>query len=94
MGEANDRSWNECYDFLQKYLPTDAELDDYTLAFEYMMPDSQKRADVLLLSRDKVIILEFKEKGAILYQKHHLCFRRPGLWKDPGGPKDRLRPCP
>ncbi|WP_369596776.1 DNA/RNA helicase domain-containing protein [Acidaminococcus fermentans] len=30
------------------------------------MPDSQKRADVLLLSRYKVIILEFKEKKAIL----------------------------
>lgn len=66
VGEANDRSWYDCYDFLQQYLPTDGALDDFTLAFEYMMPDSQKRADVLLLSRDKVIILEFKEKGSIL----------------------------
>ena len=66
VGDANDRSWADCYDFFKKYLPADEGLDAFSMAFEYMMPDSQKRADVLLFSRNKVIILEFKQKGKIL----------------------------
>lgn len=63
---ANDRSWRDCYDFLKTYLPADTGLDPFSMVFEYVMPDSRKQADVLLLTQHKVIILEFKQKAVIL----------------------------
>jgi len=65
-GNANDISWADCYDFLIKNLPKDEAYENFNLIFEYIMPDSQKRADVILLTMDKVIILEFKRKNEIL----------------------------
>lgn len=65
VGAANDRSWNDCYDFLVEYLPKDKKYGDFHLVFEYMMPESMKRADVLLLTKEQVIVLEFKQKREI-----------------------------
>ncbi|MCH4000643.1 MAG: DUF2075 domain-containing protein [Lachnospiraceae bacterium] len=66
VDESNDASWNDCYDFLSKNLPTDAAYQDFHLVFEFMMPDSQKRLDVAVLSKGKVLSLEFKKKDQIL----------------------------
>lgn len=63
---ANDRAWRDCYDFLKRYLPADAELAPFSMAFEYVMPDSRKQADAVLLTQNKAIILEFKQKTVIL----------------------------
>lgn len=62
---ANDRSWDDCYVFLAANLPKDDKYRDFHLVFEYMMPESMKRADVLLLTQKKVIVLEFKQKAEI-----------------------------
>ncbi len=59
---SHDRSWNDCYDFLVKYLPTEDEYQNFHLIFEFLMPESLKRADVILLTHNKVVSLEFKEK--------------------------------
>lgn len=66
VGEANDRSWDDCYDFLSRYLPTEDEYQDFHLVFEFGMPESLKRVDVILLSKNKVLSLEFKEKRKVL----------------------------
>ena len=62
---ANDRSWNDCYHFLAANLPQGDKYGNYHLVFEYMMPESMKRADVLLLTKEKVIVLEFKQKTEV-----------------------------
>lgn len=66
VGEANDRSWDECYDFLSKNLPVEDEYQNFHIVFEFVMPESQRRVDVVILSKKKVLSLEFKEKNAIL----------------------------
>lgn len=60
--ESHDRSWNDCYYFLVKYLPTEDKYQNFHLIFEFLMPESLKRADVILLTHNKVVSLEFKEK--------------------------------
>lgn len=65
VGESNERSWNNCYDFLITNLPKDEKLGSYHLIFEYIMPESMKRADVILLTKDLVIVFEFKQKTEI-----------------------------
>jgi hypothetical protein len=62
----NDRSWDDCYDFLSKNLPTEDQFQAFHLIFEYVMPESLRRADVLILSRHRVMVLEFKQKQEIL----------------------------
>lgn len=63
--DSNDRSWDDCYSFLSKYLSTEEQYQDFHLVFEFAMPDSQRRANVLLLTQNKVMILEFKKKEKI-----------------------------
>lgn len=64
-GELNTYSWEDCYKFLIDNLPKEERYDDFPLIFEYIMPDSNKRADVIILTDSKVIILEFKMKNEI-----------------------------
>ncbi len=64
--ELNDRSWDDCYDFLSRYLPTENQYQGFHLVFEFVMPESQKRLDALLLTQNKAIALEFKEKNRVL----------------------------
>lgn len=66
VSSLNDRSWDDCYSFLSKYLPTEDQYQDFHIVFELLMPDSLKRVDVLLLTQNKVVLLEFKEKKNIL----------------------------
>lgn len=66
VDDSNDRSWDDCYDFLARNLPTEEEYQSFHIAFEFIMPESQKRVDVVVLSKHKVLSLEFKEKNEIL----------------------------
>ena len=61
----NKESWEDCYHFLVNNLPKNPEYDNFHLIFEYIMPDTNKRADVILLTQNKVLILEFKQKNKI-----------------------------
>lgn len=65
VSDLNDRSWDDCYNFLSKYLPTENQYQNFHIVFEFLMPDSLKRVDVLLLTQNKVVALEFKEKREI-----------------------------
>ncbi len=65
VDDSNDRSWNDCYQFLAQNLPTDEPFQDYHMLFEFVMPESLCRADVVILARHKAIVLEFKQKKSI-----------------------------
>ncbi|WP_408956257.1 DNA/RNA helicase domain-containing protein [Natroniella sp. ANB-PHB2] len=65
-------AWQNCYQFLKKQLKRLIEIDeDYSqlsLAFEYSLPmEGGRRPDVLLFSKRKVVILEFKRKESYNY---------------------------
>lgn len=62
VSESNRESWKDCYDFLRRELGDCKWSRDIYAAFEFKMPDSQKRADIILLTKEKVVILEFKCK--------------------------------
>ncbi len=66
VGDSNDRSWYDCYDFLYSHLPTEPEYQNFHIVCEFVMPDSLRRVDVVILSKNKVLSLEFKEKNQIL----------------------------
>ena len=65
VGEANLNSWRDCYRFLQENL-SDPFFKNYHIFFEYLMVDSEKRPDVILLTKSQAVILEFKQKNEIL----------------------------
>ncbi|MCR5175634.1 MAG: hypothetical protein K6C05_02155, partial [Anaerovibrio sp.] len=60
----NRKPWEDCYDFLRENMDP-KRWGDFPILMEYMMPESQKRADVILLGKKQVLILEFKKKGQI-----------------------------
>lgn len=62
VGKLLRESWKDCYDFLRRELGNCKWARDIYAAFEFKMPNSQKRADVILLTKEKVVILEFKHK--------------------------------
>lgn len=62
VNESNRDSWKDCYDFLKRELGSCEWARNIYAAFEFKMPESQKRADVILLTKEKVVILEFKRK--------------------------------
>lgn len=66
VGDSNDRSWDDCYDFLFRNLPTEDEYQNFHIIFEFLMPESQRRVDVVIVSKEKVLSLEFKQKNEIL----------------------------
>lgn len=63
----NRKPWEDCYAFLRENLDL-KRWGNFPILMEYMMPESQKRADVILLGQKQVLILEFKKKGQI-YEK-------------------------
>ena len=65
VGTANLNSWRDCFRFLQENL-SDPFFQDYHVLFEYLMVDSEKRPDVILLTKSQAVILEFKQKNEIL----------------------------
>lgn len=56
VGKLNRESWKDCYDFLKKELGSCKWSRDIYAAFEFKMPDSQKRADVILLTKEKALL--------------------------------------
>lgn len=63
--DGNRHSWIDCYQFLKTYLPKEQEYVDFHLIFEFLMPESMRRSDVILLTNKKVFVLEFKQKDKI-----------------------------
>lgn len=61
ISASNRRSWGDCFRFLKNNINS-PEFWNYPILFEYMMVDSERRPDVIILCQDKVVILEFKEK--------------------------------
>lgn len=67
LGEAQIRAWEDCFDVLQKELPAVNTMHPgLQIIFEYGLPfESGRRPDVILLSKEYVIILEFKQYGVV-----------------------------
>lgn len=70
VGAAQVEAWKDCYDFLQVQLK---QLKSFyyntTLLFEYMLPlEKGRRPDVILLTKGRVVILEFKMKSQYKYK--------------------------
>lgn len=66
--ESQIESWDDCFDVLKKELAMYAAANpDVYIIFEYVLRyTSRKRPDVILLSKDQLIILEFKRKNSPL----------------------------
>ncbi len=65
LGQSQIDAWADCCDVLQKELTGD--LSGFNIVFEYVLPyESGRRPDVLLVSNEAVIILEFKRKSVAL----------------------------
>ena len=60
--------WKDCFRVLQEHLPTfHQNYPNFSIIFEYSLPyESGRRPDVLLISNEFVIILEFKKKDSVL----------------------------
>ncbi|MGH4118799.1 DNA/RNA helicase domain-containing protein [Clostridium sp.] len=67
LGELQISAWEDCYYFLQEQLfKLQGEFNDAYMIFEYMLPlEKYRRPDVILLFKEKVIILEFKQKDKV-----------------------------
>lgn len=65
---AQEHAWKDCFDNLQMYLPMiENKNKKFGLIFEYALPyESGRRPDVLLVSKEQVIVLEFKMKRSFL----------------------------
>ena len=64
------QSWRNCFSFLIRHWPQELLDNDNTekqfpLLFEFLMPNSWCRSDVILLTEKKVIVFEFKQKDTI-----------------------------
>ena len=68
LGKSQIHAWEDCFDVLQDELPEfDEEAPGFSIIFEYALPyESGRRPDVLLVSGEFVLILEFKMKNEIL----------------------------
>ena len=68
LGDSQVKAWKDCFDVLKKELPNvNNEHPGLQIIFEYALPyESGRRPDVILLSKEQVIILEFKQYGVVL----------------------------
>lgn len=68
LGSSQVHAWNDCFENLQKYLTSvDGKNKKFGIIFEYALPyESGRRPDVLLVSKEQIIILEFKMKDTFL----------------------------
>lgn len=69
LGEAQVRAWKDCFQVLVDQLPTIAETyPNFDIVFEYCLPyESGRRPDVLLISNEQVIVLEFKQNFRVIH---------------------------
>lgn len=68
LGSAQIHAWEDCFDVLQEQLPYfNEKAPGFNIIFEYALPyESGRRPDVILVSEEFVLILEFKMKSEIL----------------------------
>ena len=68
LGQSQINAWEDCYKVLQSVLPSfESKHPGFSVLFEYQLPyESGRRPDVILLSKEQVIILEFKMKNDVL----------------------------
>ena len=68
LGEVQVGVWKDCYRVLKRVLPKfNHDHPNFHIVFEYSLPyESGRRPDVILVSNEFVIILEFKKKNGIL----------------------------
>lgn len=67
VGESQRVSWEDCHYFLMTNLESFSIRDDLKFVFEYFLPfEGGRRPDVIILTNQEVLILEFKRKGKIL----------------------------
>lgn len=69
LGTSQVRAWLDCFDVLMDQLPTIAQTHpNFDIVFEYCLPyESGRRPDVLLVSREQVIVLEFKQNFRVIH---------------------------
>lgn len=64
--DSQENAWKDCFSFIREQLASlpDPE-QEFELVFEYSLPETyHRRPDVLLLTNNKVVCLEFKNKKA------------------------------
>ena len=68
LEKLQELAWEDCFDNLQEFLRLiDNKNKMFDIVFEYSLPyESGRRPDVLLISEEQVIILEFKMKDKFL----------------------------
>lgn len=68
LEESQVKAWKDCFDVLKKELPSvNDKYPGLQIIFEYALPyESGRRPDVILLSNEQVMILEFKQYGVVL----------------------------
>lgn len=68
LEKLQELAWGDCFDNLQEFLRlVDNKNKMFDIIFEYSLPyESGRRPDVLLISEEQVIILEFKMKDKFL----------------------------
>ncbi len=69
LGDSQIRAWKDCFQVLQDQLSPIAEAcPEFEIVFEYCLPyESGRRPDVLLISQEQVIVLEFKQKFRVIH---------------------------
>lgn len=69
LREAQIRAWKDCFDVLQEQLPAIAATHpNFDIVFEYCLPyESGRRPDVLLVSKEQVVVLEFKQNFRVIH---------------------------
>ena len=67
LSQSQIDAWDDCFDVLQEELGNSCA--DFDIVFEYVLPyENGRRPDVVLLSEEVVIILEFKRKPHALME--------------------------
>lgn len=68
LGSVQIGVWKDCFRVLQEQLPSfNKKYPNFSIVFEYSLPyESGRRPDVLLISNEFVVILEFKKKDTVL----------------------------
>lgn len=69
LSDSQVRAWKDCFDVLTEQLPPIAATHpNFNIVFEYCLPyESGRRPDVLLISKEQVIVLEFKQNFRVIH---------------------------
>lgn len=69
LGESQVRAWKDCFRVLKNELPAIAAArPEFDIVFEYCLPyEAGRRPDVLLISQEQVIVLEFKQNFRVIH---------------------------